>query len=360
MRILILANNDIGLYNFRKELLDKLISQDNEVYIALPYGDKVQDMINMGCQFIETPMDRRGKNPIKDIGLFLNYLRLIKKYKPDVVLTYTIKPNLYGGIACRLKKIKCIANVTGLGSASESDGILNKLILNLYKIAFKNNSCVFCQNKENLNYLVNLGIDESKLKLIPGSGVNLEHYNLLEYPKDDTVEFLFIGRIMKEKGIEQYLDAASYIREKYPNTVFHILGFCEEDYIDKLEELTEKNIVKYHGLQNEIISFLEKSHCTIHPTYYPEGMSNVLLESSAAGRPIITTNNSGCKEIVDDGINGFIVAEKDSKDLISKVEKFMKLSNEERRNMGIAGRKKVEKEFDRNIVIENYLREIRK
>ncbi len=358
MKILILANNDIGLYNFRRELLEKLISEKNEVYISLPYGSKVDNMVEMGCRFIDTSVDRRGKNPFKDIILFFRYFKIIKKIKPDVVLTYTIKPNLYGGICCRLNKIKCIANVTGLGSASENKGLLNKVVLKLYKIAFAKNKCVFCQNQENLNYLVNIGIDKERLILIPGSGVNLQHFNVLEYPNDNTIEFLFIGRIMQAKGIEQYLDTASYIREKYINTVFHILGECEEDYKDKLKELDDRGIIKYHGLQSDIKPFLERSHCTIHPTYYPEGMSNVLLESSASGRPIITTNKSGCKEIVDDGVNGFIVTEKDSNDLIDKVEKFIQLSNQERKVMGLAGRKKVENEFDRNIVINEYLKAI--
>lgn len=357
-KILILANKDITLYFFRQELIKKLIDENNEVYLSFPHGDKTEFFEKMGCKFIDTHVDRHGTNPIKDSKLFLNYMKILKQIKPDVVLTYTIKPNLYGGIACRFKKVKCIANVTGLGSSSENNGIIGKLINILYKMAFKKISCVFCQNKENLEYLVNMGINKNKLKLIPGSGVNLEKYKLLDYPNDKKISFLFIGRIMKAKGIDEYLEVAEKIKKKYKNTEFHILGFCEEDYQERLNTLVSEKIINYHGLQDNIIPFLDKSHCTIHPTYYPEGMSNVLLESSASGRPIITTNRSGCKEIVDNNKNGYIVKEKDAKDLYNKVEKFIKLSNKEKKEMGIHGRKKVEKEFDRNIVVEAYIKEI--
>ena len=359
-KILILANMDIWVYNLRKELLEKLIEKKYDVTIGIPDGEKVEKLKEMGCNHVKVDLDRRGTNPIKEIRLFFQYLKILKRLKPDVVLTYTIKPNLYGGIACRMKKIKCIANVTGLGSALENNGLLDKVINILYKLAFKRNQCIFCQNQQDLNYLFNKGISKNILKLIPGSGVNLEKFKVLEYPKDEKIEFLFIGRILKSKGIDEYLKTAEYIKSKYDNTVFNVLGFCEEEYEEKLKGLQEKNIIKYYGLQDNIIPFLQRSHCTIHPTYYPEGMSNVLLESAASGRPIITTNRAGCRETVNNGISGYIVQEKNSQDLIEKVEKFIKLSNEEKKQMGMDGRKKVEKEFDRNIVIEAYLKEIRR
>lgn len=360
MKILILANNDLGLYNFRKELIERLILEKNEIYISLPNGKRVKDLEELGCKYIETEVDRRGTNPVKDCKLLLKYFKILKQIKPNIVLTYTIKPNIYGGVACRIKKIPYICNITGLGTATENESIVQKLIIKLYKFALKKVKCCFIQNKENFKFIIDNKIaKEEKCKLIPGSGVNLEKFRLLQYPSDDKIEFLFIGRVMKEKGIDQYLEMAEHIKKKYPNTVFHVLGFCEEEYEIKLKQLEEKGIIKYHRLQDDIIPFIQNSHCTVHPTYYPEGMSNVLLESSASGRPIITTNRSGCREIIEDNKNGYIVREKDSKDLIDKVEKFIKLSNEEKRKMGLYGRKKMEKEFDRNIVIDAYINEIR-
>ncbi|MDK0859973.1 glycosyltransferase family 4 protein [Clostridium perfringens] len=359
-KILILVNHDVVIYNFRKELVERLLKYEYEVYISSPYGERIDDLIKMGCKHIDAEIDRHGTNILKELKLLYYYKKIIKETKPDVVLTYTIKPNIYGGMACRILRVPYIANITGLGTAVENKGLIQNITINLYKIAFNKINCLFFQNTENMKFFKDKNIAVDKHRLIPGSGVNLEHFNILEYPSDRTVEFVFISRIMKEKGVDQYIEAAKSIRSKYPNTRFHICGFCEEAYEDKLKNLQEQGIILYHGMQRDIRKILSKTHCTIHPTYYPEGMSNVLLESSACGRPIITTDRSGCREIVDDGINGFIVEQKNSKDLIEKIEKFLKLSNEEKKIMGLCGRKKVEAEFDRQIVVDAYIQEINK
>ena len=359
-KILILVNHDVVIYNFRKELVERLLKYEYEVYISSPYGERIDDLIKMGCKHIDAEIDRHGTNILKELKLLYYYKKIIKEIKPDVVLTYTIKPNIYGGMACRILKVPYIANITGLGTAVENKGLIQNITINLYKIAFNKINCLFFQNTENMKFFKDKNIAVDKHRLIPGSGVNLKHFNILEYPSDRTVEFVFISRIMKEKGVDQYIEAAKSIRSKYPNTKFHICGFCEEAYEDKLKTLQEQGIIIYHGMQRDIRKILSKTHCTIHPTYYPEGMSNVLLESSASGRPIITTDRSGCREIVDDGISGFIVEQKNSKDLIEKIEKFLKLSNEEKKIMGLCGRKKVEAEFDRQIVVDAYIQEINK
>ncbi len=359
-KILILANNDIGLYNFRKELIERLIQERNEVYISLPYGERVKDLEKLGCIFVETNVDRRGTNPIKDLKLILKYKNILKIVKPDIVLTYTIKPNIYGGLMCRIKNIPYICNITGLGTATENKSIVQKIVFVLYKCALKRVKCCFVQNSENLQFLTdNKLVDKMRCKLIPGSGVNLKHFKVLPYPNDkEKVKFLFISRIMKEKGIDQYLEAAKTIKCKYSNTEFHILGFCEQEYEEQLQQLTEDGIIDYHGLQKDVIPFLKETSCLIHPSYYPEGMSNVLLEASASGRPVITTNRSGCREIVENKKTGYIIEIKNSQQLIDKIEEFLKLSNDQRKQMGLEARKKVEKEFDRNIVIEEYFKEM--
>lgn len=188
--------------------------------------------------------------------------------------------------------------------------------------------------------------------------MNLDYYKAIEYPSNLSTEFVFISRVMKEKGIDQYLAAAKYIRNKYPNTKFHICGFCEEEYENKLKKLEEQDIIIYHGLVEDVREILKVTHCTVHPTYYPEGMSNVLLESCASARPIITTDRSGCKEIVDDGINGYIVKQQDTNDLINKIEIFINLEYEKKKELGVNARKKVEKEFDRKIVVKKYLSQL--
>lgn len=368
-KILILANNDVGLYKFRKELLEELIypgsfikgrKEDScEVFIALPNGKFIKKLEEMGCHFIDIPVDRRGINPFKDLKLIYQYNKVIKKVKPDIVLGYTIKPNIYGGMVSSWNNIPYVVNITGLGTAVENKGLLQTITLFLYSIALKKVKTVFFQNEDNEEFFTKHKLCIGKHKMLPGSGVNLKYYDLMEYPKADTVDFVFIARIMREKGIEEYLEAAKIIRKKYPHTRFHICGFCEQNYEEKIKRLVEDNIVIYHGLVSEMKEIYKNIHCTIHPTFYPEGLSNVLLESAASGRPIITTNRSGCREVIEDGINGYLIKERDSKDLIEKIEKFLSLTQEERKAMGLAGRKKIEKEFDRKIVVGKYLDEIK-
>ena len=358
MKILILGNNDVGLYKFRGELLERLLEEKHEVYISLPYGSFVPKMTEMGCVFLDTPIERRGTDPLKDLSLLQNYRKLLKQIRPDIVLTYTIKPNVYGGLACQMEKVPYIANVTGLGSAVENGGILQKVTSVLYKMGLKKAKKIFFQNEANLEFMREHKIVNDHYDLIPGSGVNLEHFTCSDLPKKDTIDFVYVGRMMKEKGFELYLHAAEAIRENYPQTRFHLCGDDEDNYRELVRELEEKGIVIYHGRIDDMASIYRSIDCTVHPTYYPEGMSNVLLESLACGRPIITTDRPGCREIVEDGINGFVVKQRDQKDLIAKIEKFLSLSLEERRQLGLNGRKKVEEQFDRQIVINKYLESI--
>lgn len=358
MKIAFIGNSDVSICNYRHELITELLNEGHEVSIISPYGPMYDELIEEGCTLHETKLDRHGTNPIKDLKLMRQYKKILKEISPDYVFTYTIKPNIYGAMACKKLKIPCIANITGLGTAVENGGLIQKITVMLYKIAFKKIQTVFFQNQENMQFFIDRKLYTDKHKLLPGSGVNLSRFTPYEYPNDDVVEFVFISRLMKEKGIDQYLEAAEYIKKKYPNTKFHICGFCEDAYKDKMEALTSSDTVVYHGMVKNIETVLENVHCTVHPTYYPEGLSNVLLESCACARPIITTDRAGCREVVVDGVNGFVVKQKDSADLTAKLEKFLSLSYEEKRAMGLAGRDKVEKEFDRNIVIRAYLNEI--
>ncbi|WP_010648182.1 glycosyltransferase family 4 protein [Oceanobacillus massiliensis] len=317
-KVLILVNHDVVIYNFRKELVVRLIEDGYKVYISSPFGERIDELVKIGCEFIETKIERHGLNVLQELKLIQTYKQIIKHVNPNVVLSYTIKPNIYGAIAASNLNKPIIANITGLGTAVENKGLMQRITVTLYKFAFRKAHTVFFQNQENQQFFIDKKIAIGKHKLIPGSGVNLEHFSPLEYPYVDTLEFIFISRIMKEKGIDQYIEAAKYIREKYPNTKFHILGFCEGDYEDELRRLEREEIIIYHGMQRDIRNFLKNTHCSVHPTYYPEGMSNVLLESAASARPIITTNRSGCREIVDDGINGYLIKKKIVKILLKK------------------------------------------
>lgn len=360
-KVLILANNDIGLYSFRLEIIERLLNEGINVYLSLPIGKRIADFEAKGCRFIETPVDRRGINPIKDILLFFRYLSILRKEKPDVVFTYTIKPNIYGGFAASIFKTPYICNITGLGTAVEQAGVLQKVTLSLYKMALRKVACIFFQNGENKMFFANRNIQINKHRLIPGSGVNLRRFTLMDYPDDDgKIRFIYISRIMKEKGIEEYLAAAKFIKKKCPLTEFGILGFCEEAYEQTIQELSKCGIISFYGLQSDIRPFLKQAHCTIHPTFYPEGMSNVILESAASGRPVITTNRSGCKEAVEDGRTGFLFTERKVDELIHKIELFLSLDNNVRKQMGVLAHEKMKKEFNRDIVVDAYMDELSK
>jgi len=242
----------------------------------------------------------------------------------------------------------------------EYPGFKQKVLIALYKYAFRKVYKVFFQNTENQQFFIEHNIAVKKQGLLPGSGVNLKRFPIQDYPESDAVRFAFISRIMKEKGIEQYLDAAVELKDKYPFAEFHLCGFCEKEYEGKLNEYAEKNIVIYHGMIRNVSAFLKNISCVVHPTYYPEGISNVLLEACASGRPIITTDRAGCREVVEDGITGFVCRQKDSEDLVKQIEKFLEMPLSQRRDMGLAGRRKVEREFDRQIVVNTYMEEISK
>lgn len=357
-KILVLANDIGGLYKFRKELLEVLIDRKHSVLVVSPSGEYVDDITDIGCEVIIIDIDRHGTNPLNEIKLIHSYERLIRQIKPDIVFTYTIKPNVYGGIICGKLGIPYVVNITGLGTAVENSGLMQKITLLLYKKGLQKAQKVFFQNVENQEFMIKNNIINVPYDILPGSGVNLSQYTVLDYPMGETIDFLFVSRIMKEKGIDQYIEAAKVIRKKYPQTRFHICGNMEQDYSDVLHALDNDGTIIYHGAVKDMLPIYKISSCTIHPTYYPEGLSNVLLESCACGRPIITTNRSGCREVVDDGVNGYVVEEKNSKDLIEKIELFLGKSVEERKQMGLAGRAKVEKEFNRQIVIDKYLGEL--
>ena len=360
MRICFLINSYGGLLSFRKELVEALLNSGHEVVIFGPTGeDKSQYFSKMGCRLVTTQFNRKGTNPLKDLSLMLNYRRLFKQEKPDIVLSYTIKPNLYGGMACQLCHLPQLANITGLGSAVENPGWLQRVTLLLYKVGLRRVNTVFFQNKANMEFCKRHKMVGGRITLIPGSGVNLQHHTLQKYPaRDEPIRFIFISRLLREKGIDEYLTAACSIKAKYPATEFHILGSCEENYQGRIDEMQKDGVVIYHGRQKDVRPFIGQCHCMVHPSFYPEGMSNVLLESCAAGRPIITTDRPGCGEIVEEGVNGFVVKPRDGNDVADKIERFISLPYERKREMGLAARQKVEREFDRNIVVEAYLRAI--
>ena len=357
-KILFMVNHDVVIYNFRLEIVERLLRDGHEVHISSPYGERIDDLVKIGAIFHEIKMERHGMNPKDELRILKEYKQLLRQIRPDICLGFTIKPNIYGAMAARKYGIPFVANITGLGTAVENPGIAQKVFILLYRYAFRKVRRVFFQNEENMRFFEKHHLAVGKGELLPGSGVNLARYPYRDYPDEETIRFGFVSRIMKEKGIDQYLDAAAAIRAKHPNTEFHVCGFCEAEYDGRLQRECALGNVIYHGMIRDVAGFMGGMHCIIHPTYYPEGLSNVLLEACATGRAIITTDRSGCREVVQDGVNGYMIPQRDTDALIGAIERFLSLSSARRKAMGEAGRRKVEEQFDRQIVVEKYVKEV--
>ncbi|ODM05552.1 glycosyltransferase family 4 protein [Eisenbergiella tayi] len=360
--LLILSNSDSGLYDFRKEVLKALLEKGFRVAVSVPDTGYVDKIKALGCEYIPTSFERRGMNPVKDMKLMLFYRRLMKEYRPLAVLTYTIKPNIYGGLAARLTGTPYLVNVTGLGTTLENGGLLQKMIILMYRTALKKAGCVFFQNKGNRDFMVQKKCASGKVRVIPGSGVNLTEHRPEEYPEDSgQIRFVSVMRLMKDKGIEELMAAAQTVHEKHPETLFQILGAYEEEtrdvYEPRVKELQDKGILMHYGYRDDVPVFLKECQAVIHPSYH-EGMSNVLLEAAATARPVLASDVEGCLDTFSEGVSGLSFQAQDSGSLAEAAERFLAMSYEERKEMGLQGRKYVEEKFDRNFVVAAYLEEI--
>ncbi len=360
--IMILTNSDSGLYDFRKEILKELIAEGYRVIVSVPAGNYQNRIEQLGCEYVATAVNRRGMNPIKDAFLLMNYLRMLRKYRPDVVLTYTVKPNTYGCIACRILRIPFIVNITGLGTALENSGMVQRIVVMLYRIALKRARCVFFQNEYNQKFIKDLGCIHGKTRLLPGSGVNITEHEYTPYPDEEKeIRILDVMRIMRAKGASELLTVAPVIHTEFPRVIFEIAGSYEEEsraeYEPMIKDLQDRGILRYYGYREDIQKIMENSHIIINPSY-SEGMSNVLLEAAATGRPVIATNINGCIEAFQDGITGISCDAKNNESLLRALRKMLKKSADERALMGRDGRTYVKERFNREIVVSIYLEEI--
>lgn len=354
MNILILANFDVGLYRFRQELIRELL-KEHSVAIALPDGELVRPLEEMGCRFYEIPVDRRGVNPVKDAALFMGYRKLIRQIKPDLVITYTVKPNIYGGLACRLLGVPYAANITGLGTAFQKEGMLRRLVSGLYKLALKRAKVVFFENRGNLQTLLDGRIVEQRqCCLLSGAGVDLEHFSPAPYPGDEPVRFLFIGRVMAEKGVNELFEAMGRLRGEGYDCTLDVLGHLEEDYAEKIRAAEGEGWLRYHGQQRCVKPFIAQAHCFVLPSWH-EGMANTNLECAAMARPLITSSIHGCREAVVEEVSGLLCEAKNAESLYRAMKRFLQMPNTQRAAMGAAGRKHMETVFDKKKVVADTL-----
>lgn len=349
--ILILTNHCFMLWQFRRELIGALLEQGCAVTIGMPRGEHWEDFEAMGCSLVEADVDRRGIDPVTDGKLFIRYRKLLRAENPDMVITYSIKPNIYGGFACRLLKIPYCVNVQGLGSAFERKGIA-QIVTVMYRVAVKKAKTVFFENTGNAAIFRDKNITPARQQtVLSGAGINLTYHTYQPYPENTVPHLLYLGRIMKEKGMDELFSAVRRLHDEGEQFLLDLVGFYEDGYKEQVEALEALGICKYHGFQPDPRSYYAAADCIVLPSYH-EGMSNVLLEAAATGRPLITSDIPGCREAVEENVTGFLCPARDKNALYDALKRMLYASPAERAAMGIAGREKIQRQFDKTKVVE--------
>jgi len=361
MRIAIVINTSWNIYNFRLNLAKAIQEAGHTIIAIAPKDDYTQKLIDFGFEYVELPLDNKGTNPIKELFQVKTFISVYKKANPDFVLQYTIKPNIYGSIAAKRLGIKAINNVSGLGTVFITENFLTKIAQSLYRFSFQFPKKVFFQNSDDREeFLKRKLVSVSKTDVLPGSGVNLTQYEVLPFRRNETFTFLMLSRLLIDKGIREFFEACEYFQSKNYKAKFVLcgkveaqggLGISQEELNTVLS--TCKNII-YKGHVDNVKTYIQDSDCVILPSYR-EGTPKSLLEAIACGKPIVTTNAPGCKEVVKDAYNGFLCEVKSSESLIQKLEKMYFSSDEELQQMSRNSRQYAEEKFDEKIVIQKYL-----
>lgn len=357
MRILILSNLASYTYNFRLEIIRSMIDHGHEVIVACDNDDdaKQEALAAAGCRMVEVPFNGKGKNLLEELALMRRYRHLVGKTRPDIVFTFTIKMNLYGSLAAGRYKVPYVPMITGLGEL-EKEGRLRAILMALHKKVMPSAKAVVFQNRANMDFFRENGIATRRAVLVPGSGINLEKYGYRPYPSEkDGLVFAFIGRLTPAKGISEYLSMAEIVKAGCPECRFLVAGVCDEDLKERVGKLNSEGIIEYQGQLSDVRDLLGRMHCLVLPTYHPEGLSNVLLEAAATGRPAICTSRPGCSEVVRDGVNGLYCEARNVDELVAVIDRFRSMTEEDHMKMGLEGRRIAEERFDRRIVVDTYM-----
>ena len=358
--IAIVINTSWNIYNFRVGLLKALQEDGYKIVAIAPRDNFSHKLEELGFEYYEVKMNNKGTNPFEDLKLIADYYKLFKTIKPDVTLHYTIKPNIYGTLSATLAGIPVINNVSGLGTVFLDDRLSSKIARWLYRFTFRFSKKVFFQNEHDRELFIESGlVDAEKTDCLPGSGIDTKK----EIPLHHSVKrkgacFLFVARLLRDKGLVEFVDAARIIKAKYPDVTFNILGpyYHANPTAVTGQEIgawQKEGVVNYLGISDNVENIMIHTDCVVLPSYR-EGLSRVLLEASIIAKPIITTDVPGCRELVDEGFNGFLCRVKDATDLADKMERMLLLEDLDRINMGLHGRQKIIHEFDEKVVIEKY------
>jgi len=362
-KVVIISNSSWNIINFRKGVVLSLIDHGYDAIVVAPKDKFVSDLQGLGCSYLNVSIDNKGINPLYDLYLILQYLNIFRNVKPDVILSYTVKPNIYGSIAASVFSIPIVSNISGLGTAFIRGGVLGKIVSILYKFSLKKSKRVFFQNNDDKElFLRNKLVSGTQVDTLPGSGVNLEYFKVKQKTvvgRSSKFVFLLIARLIWDKGIQEYIDAIRLIKEYNLDVRFQILGFLDVKNAtavsrDNIDLWVSEGIVEYLGVAEDVRPFIEMADCVVLPSYR-EGVPKTLLEAAAMGKPIIATDVEGCRDVVDNNINGYLCNVRDYQDLASKMGNMANLNNEKIKSMGDNSRKKMEFEFNERFVIDKYL-----
>ena len=364
--VVITANTSWYLYNFRKNTILALLKEGYRVIAVSPRDDYSQKLADIGADHLHIEIDQGGKNPFKDVGTFLGFIGHYRKIRPDVVINFTPKNNIYSTLSASLFGAKSINNIAGLGMVFINENLTAKVTRFLYKISQSKAHTIFFQNNEDRDLFAKHKLAPLDITYrVPGSGVDLSRFSLSPSKDDGVVRFLLMARMLYSKGIGHYVEAARELKFKYGNKVeFCLLGFLDVNNpsaISKVEmnAWIKEEIVNYLGISDSVESEIENVDCVVLPSFYREGVPKSLLEACAMGKPVITTDNIGCRETVDDGLNGYLCKPRCTQSLIEKLDLIINLTHEQRLSMGEKSRTKVESEFDEKIVINKYLKAVK-
>jgi len=363
-RLLIVANTSWYLYNFRLGLINALLARQYKVSTLAPEDEFSEKLRQAGCHHIYLEMDNKGLNPISDLMMTKSLTEHYREINPDLILHYTIKPVLYGSLGAGKLGIPFINNITGLGTAFIKKNWVTWLVKKLYQLSQKKADHVFFQNADDRELFSRerLMPEDVPQEIIPGTGINIDHFNIRSYPESNQVTFLLIARILWDKGVGEFVETARWIKSEFSDVRFQLLGFLDVSNRtaisrQQMQIWTEQGIVEYVGETNDVRPYIADADCVVLPSYR-EGLPRTLLEAAAMGRPIIATDVTGCREIVEDGVNGYLCKARDANDLAEKMRDMIKLSIDERREMGLRGRKKMEQNFDERIIVKKIVSRI--
>jgi len=360
MKIAIVLNTSWNIYNFRMNFVKELLRNGHEVHTVAPQDDYTHFLTEAGCQHHRVRMDSRGANPIKDSALIFELWNIYRKIKPDMVLHYTIKPNVYGTLAAAMLKIPVINNVCGLGTVFLKDNLTSSVAMGLYKFSFRFAKKIFFQNPEDLQlFLDKKLVAKDHVDLLPGSGVDLNKFRPMGYKRNESFTFLMISRLIIDKGVLEYIEAVRKLKEKGINARFQILGSKDPEHkrgikLNVIDEWIRTGTVEYLGSTNDVRTFINAADCIVLPSYR-EGTPRTLLEAASSSKPIIATDVAGCHQAVDHNFNGLLCKFKDSDDLAQKMIDMANFDDETLKKFGENGRKKMETEFNETTVINKYL-----